>query len=115
MEQLARLVPSFELNFSSQRAAVEWKIFLKMFTYGLASLPKQPEEDIQDDDERAAAISRRRKAFLLTCAGPSTVRLWQTLMAVNDTDNFEETKTKLTGHFDPKHNPDYEVIMFRRT
>ena len=55
----------------------------------------------------------RLKALLLHLAGERVHDIYDTLAAADD--NYEATKTKLSGYFSPKKNIQYQVYIFRKS
>ena len=60
------------------------------------------------------ATNARQTAMLLHCAGEAVFDLSEAVGVV-PTDNFEQTKLKLTAYFTPRRNEEYEVFTFRQT
>ena len=63
---------------------------------------------------RETATNARQKAMLLHYAGEAVFDLGEAVGIVQ-TDNFEQTKLKLTAYFTPRRNEEYEVFTFRQT
>ena len=55
-----------------------------------------------------------KKAMLLHYAGEAVFDLSE-VVGVVPTDNFEQTKPKVTAYFTPRRNEEYEVFTFRQT
>ncbi|MPC45746.1 hypothetical protein E2C01_039452 [Portunus trituberculatus] len=60
----------------------------------------------------AVTSADRKRALLLHCAAEEVFQIAETLL--RDEDTYEQLKTKLTVHFAPKRNVEYEVFVFRQ-
>ena len=65
----------------------------------------------------AAAIANdgRKKAQLLFLAGEAVEDLYNTIKPHDADDNYAATKQRLTEHFDPQVNVEYDIFVFRGT
>lgn len=81
-------------------ASARWERWIRRFDNFVVA------RDIDDD--------RRKKAMLLHYAGEAVFELSESVGVV-DSDNYAETKDKLTAYFTPKRNEEYEVFVFRQS
>ena len=81
-------------------ASVRWERWLRRFDNFVVA--------------RDIANNARQKAMLLHYAGEAVFDLSEEVGVV-PTDNFEQTKLKLTAYFTPRRNEEYEVFTFRQT
>ncbi len=81
-------------------ASVRWERWLRRFDNFVVA--------------RDIATNARQKAMLLHYAGEAVFDLSEAVGVV-PTDNFEQTKVKLTAYFTPRRNEEYEVFTFRQT
>lgn len=88
--------PAFCLE-PSGTAAARWDTWLRRFDNFVVA--------------HAVTSAARKRALLLHCAG-EVFQIAETLL--QDEDTYEQLKTKLTAHFAPKRNVEYEVFVFRQ-
>ena len=88
--------PPFELS-DAQSAGPRWKKWLNRFDNYMVAM------DITE--------SNRQKAMLLHFAGERVADIYDTMK--EETDEYGDTKTKLTNYFAPQVNLHYEIYVFR--
>ena len=56
---------------------------------------------------------KRKKALLLHYSGDEVYDFYETLNLSADDSNYDDTKTALTGYFEPKKNKEFKRYEFR--
>ncbi|XP_013385929.1 uncharacterized protein K02A2.6-like [Lingula anatina] len=90
--------PAFSTT-PTENAGIRWEKWIKRLDNFIVS------ENI--------TIDAQKKALLLHLAGEEVFELSETIGVVDD-DDFTDTKQKLTQHFLPRRNVEYEVYVFRQ-
>lgn len=93
-------IAQFEPHHEPSSVAIRWADWLVRFKRSMIAF-----------DIKGPA---RQKALLLYLAGPEVERIFSTLSAVGDEDDYDTTEAKLTAHFSPKKNLLYERHVFRQ-
>lgn len=91
----------FNPDSDSAGTSQRWKKWSKRFENFLAAM------DISDDT--------RKRALSLHYIGESTYDIFETLPDTGEPKDYDKPMEKLTAHFTPQQNVDYERYIFRQT
>ena len=94
-------LPSFDAHGEPSTTALRWERWLQRFEGAMVGF--------------GITNNTRKRALLLFYAGEEVENIFNTLENTGNANDYDTAKTKLTEHFTPKKNPDYETILFRRT
>ena len=101
MEELSRHTSKFDMHTDPTTVGTRWRKWVSRFdTYLLAA--------------NIDAIPRK-KAQLLWLAGEDIEDLYDTLKPAEDDDTYVQMKDRLTRHFDPQVNTEYDKYVFSHT
>ena len=93
-------IQPFNPRADHRNLSATWKLWIKRFqTYLKAANVPEPEQ---------------RRALLLYLAGEEVQEIFDTLPDTGDDEDFELAVEKLTSHFAPSHNVDFEIFQFRQ-
>ena len=90
--------PSFNVNDDPTTTGQRWKKWKKRFENFLLAM------DIDDPT--------RKRALLLHYIGPSAFDVFETLSDTGDEKDYKTAMERLTEHFTPQRNVEYEIYLF---
>jgi hypothetical protein len=93
--------PAFEIGAEQSSVGTRWEKWLNRFENFLMAFN--------------ITNPQRKRALLLYNAGEPVQDIFETLSDTGNVEDYDVAKLKLTEHFQPQKNREYEVYMFRQT
>ena len=100
-QEITGRINQFNINAEPSNVGPRWRKWLGRFETYLIAI------NIDADE--------RKKALLLYLAGEEVEELYNTIKPAEQAEDFAHVKERLTAHFDPQVNEEYERFVFRGT